>query len=55
MYLAAGGYLGKLSKLGLVRQQFRGMLHDEDGYALTEVGKRSLKESWKKEETRARG
>jgi len=55
MCLAAGGYLGKLSKLGLVRQQFRGMLHDEDGYALTEEGKKSLEESRKKEKAKARG
>lgn len=56
MYLAAGGYLGRLSKLGLVRQQFRGVLYDKDGYALTESGKQALRaaqEAAKK--VRARG
>lgn len=55
MCLAAGGYLGKLAQLGLVRRQFRGMLYDEDGYKLTEQGKKSLEEFRKKQTVKISG
>jgi len=43
MSLAGGGYLGKLARLGYVRQQFRGVHHDEDGYAVSDEGRAALK------------
>lgn len=55
MYLAAGGYLGKMAQLGLVRRQFRGALYDEDGYKLTEEGKKSLEEFKKKQVVKTTG
>lgn len=55
MYLAGGGYLGKLSQLGVIRQQFRGAIHSEDGYALTEEGKVALRKAQDNKKTMVKG